>query len=195
VSLDLSKTALLSPEERAQFKSAEGILEEVEERAEELGLMPYPKPTSVPESLADIDIEALTNPGLGQLFTRYTAYGQYVFGELTKSEVAYKIGVSSLKLVEAKLKTKYYGLDGITKAEVPALVKDDAFRIEYELEVLKLYAMKEILGAHYKAYSKQADALSRIISLRELEFDRDMRRNSIDSRKKQGPPLRDFRRG
>jgi hypothetical protein len=44
--------------------------------------------------------------------------------------------------------------------------------------------MKEILEAHYKVYSKQAEALSRIIALRELEFNQSLRDHNIQNRRK-----------
>jgi hypothetical protein len=193
--LDLSKTAVLSPEEREQFKSAQQILDDVKADAEKLGLVKYPKPSTAPESLADIDIAEMPNNQLGQLYTRYTAHAQWVFGELAQAEIAYKLGVASLKLVDAKLKSKLFSQE-VAKAEVPARVREDPTRVEYEIEVLKLFAMKEILGAHYKAYSKQAEALSRIIALRELDFDMQTREMGIQGRRK-GPAHRphDFRRG
>lgn len=190
--LDTSKLAILSTEEREQFGDAQGILAQVENQAKDLGLVPYPKPSNAPDNLADMDVSVMPNNQLGQMYSQYTAHAQWVFGELTKASVAYRLGVSSLKLLEAKLKTKLYA-QNVVKAEVPALVREDHLRLEYEIEVLKLYAMKEILEAHYKAYSKQAEALSRIISLRELDFDMTTREFGINNRKR--PNVVDRRKG
>lgn len=194
--LDLSKTPVLSPEERAQFKNAQDMIDEVKSRAEEMGLHKYPKPSAQPPSLADMDIAELPNSQLGQLYSQYTAHAQWVFQEYTEAEIAYKNGVASLKLLDAKLKAKLYAMD-VVKAEVPALMREDPVRVEYEMEVLKLYAMKEILGAHYKAYSKQADALSRIVEIRKLEFEQTIRASGIAGHRKQHVrPQGDFgRRG
>lgn len=194
--LDLSNTAILTAEEKAQFKTAQTIINEVKEQAEELGLQKYPKPSSSPPSLADLDIESVPNSRLGQLYSQYTAHAQWVFGEATEAEIAYKTGVASLKLLESKIKSKLFAQD-IPKAEVPTHMREDPIRVEYELEVLKLFAMKEILGAHYKAYSKQADALSRIIELRKLEFEQQMRDQGIGSHRRGAAqrPTRDFSRG
>lgn len=194
--LDLSKTAFLSDEEWAQFKNAQEMIEEVKGKAEEMGLHKYPKPSTQPPSLADMDVGEIPNSQLSQLYSQYTAHAQWVFQEFTEAEIAYKNGVASLKLLDAKLKSKMYAM-GMPKAEVPALMREDPIRTEYEMEVLKLYAMKEILGAHYKAYSKQADALSRIVEIRKLEFEQTMRASGISSHRKGQPsrPQRDFSRG
>lgn len=194
--LDLSKTAVLTQEERSQFKNAQDMIDEVKSKAEEMGLHKYPKPSSQPVSLADMDISELPNAQLGQLYSQYTAHAQWVFQEYTEAEIAYKNGVASLKLLDAKLKAKMFAM-GIVKAEVPALMREDPVRVEYEMEVLKLYAMKEILGAHYKAYSKQADALSRIVEIRKLEFEQTIRASGIAGHRKGQPPRpqRDFSRG
>lgn len=193
--VDFNKAAILSPEEQGSFKSAQEIISEVEAQAEEMGLKRYPRPTGEAENLTEIDITTMTNNALGQLFMQYTAFAQYIYGEHVRVVAAYKVGVSSLKLVEANLKSKFYAKD-VAKAEVPALVREDPIRIECELEVLKLFAMREILEAHYKAYQRSADALSRIIELRKLDFDQSMREAGIQNHRKGGPrPARDFSRG
>jgi hypothetical protein len=195
--LDLNKRAILDDEEQEQVKSATQILEEVKEHVEELGLPEYPRPRTQPEPIDHYDIEAMLNPQLGQLFARYTAFAQFVFGQLAQAESGYKLAVSALKLREAKMKAKLYA-QNVPNAQVSAHVKDDPLFIEAELEVLKLFATKTILEAHYKAYDKQAAALSRIIALRELEFEKEARENGIMTRrgrsKGQAPqrPARDF---
>lgn len=181
--IDLNNAPLLDKEEMEQFKNADDLLAEVGSQAARLGLLPYPKPTNVPENLADMDISELPNNQLGNLYSQYTAHAQYVNGELVKAEIAYRSANTSLKQLDAKLKLKLFARD-VPKAEVPAMVREDPIRIDYEMEVLKLFAMKEILEAHYKVYSKQAEALSRIIALRELEFNQSMRDHTIQNRRK-----------
>lgn len=176
--VDLSQAPILSDDEKEQIKSAQTILEEVKAHAEDLGLPEYPRPKTQPEPLDHYDIDTMPNPALGQLYARYTAFAQFVFGQLAQAEAGYKLAVSALKLLEAKLKAKLFSMS-VPKAEVSARVKDDPLYLEAEIEVLKLFATKTILEAHYKAYDKQAAALSRIIALRELEFEKAMREDGI----------------
>jgi hypothetical protein len=193
---DLTKVPIISQAVKKDVQSAREILDDVIQQAKELGLSEYPKPKSSPPSLADIDVSTMPNSELGQLYTQYTAHAQWVFGQVVQAEVGYKIGVANLKKIEAQLKTKLFAMEDVTKAEVPSLVKDDPVRTEHEFEVLKLFAMKEILDAHYKAYNKQAEALSRIISLRELDFEMTMRDNGIQGKRRMnGRPAGDFKRG
>ena len=193
--LSVQESALLNSEEEQKIKGAFEILDEVRQRAEELGLPKYPKPTTAPEPLADKDIEGMPNNTLGQLYVRYVAYAQYVSGQLAEAEVGYKIAVSALKMLDAKLRTKLFAQE-VSKAEVASRVKENPLYLEGELEVLRLYATKEILKAHHRAYDKQAGSLSRIITLRELDFERELAANGMDSRGRRRKPAvpRDFRR-
>lgn len=192
--LSVQEAALLDKDEEMKIKAAFDILKEVQAQAEELGLPQYPKPTTSPEPLADKDIEGMPNAALGQLYVRYMAYAQYVSGQLVLAEVGYKIAVSALKMLDAKLRTKLFSQE-VPKAEVASRVKENPLYTEGEMEVLRLYATKEILGAHYKAYDKQASSLSRIISLRELEFEKEMVANGKVGGRKSKPQIpRDFRR-
>ena len=166
--------ALVTKGDEDRLRSAYEILDEVKQHVEGMGLPPYPKPTTAPQPLDTVDLETLPNNQLGQLYAKYTAYAQYVGQQLAEAEAAYKLGVSALKMLEAKLKTRLFG-EGKPKVEVPALVRDNEVFVEGELEVLKLYAMKAILDAHYTAYDKQAAALSRIVEIRKLEFEKEIR--------------------
>jgi hypothetical protein len=189
--LDLTKAPVLNDDE-LKIASASDIIADITRRAEELGLPVYPKPKSTPEPLDAHDIENMPNPLLGKLYVHYTAYAQYVNGELAKAEAAYKIGVANQNLIKARLQATLFAKE-VPKAEVPARVKEDALFCEAELEVLKLFAAKQILEAHYKAYDKQAAALSRIISLREQEFEKEMRSYGLSrSRRHHERPGRDF---
>lgn len=194
---NMTKVPVLSDEQKRSTQSSADILADIDRQSREMGLVEYPRPKSTPVSLADLDLETLTNNGLGNLYAQYTAHAQWVYGQVARAEIGYKIGVSNLKQIEAQMKAKLFASE-VPKTEVPALVREDPLRVSYEIEVLKLYATKEILTAHYKAYSKEAEALSRIISLRELDFDMTTRDMGIQSRKtgyKGGRPPGDLRRG
>lgn len=193
MTLRLDGVQLLNAEEKAQLKDADELIAEVKAKAEELGVSKYPKPRTAPPNLTELDVAELPNNQLGQIYTQYTAHAQYIYGELAHISVAHKYAVASMKQLEAKLKAKMYA-SSVPKAEVPALMREDGLHIAYELEVLRLFAMKELLEAHYRAYSKQAEALSRIIALRELEFGMQTRDAGIQNRKVPQRPNRDFRR-
>lgn len=195
--IDLGKTAVLSSEEQEQFKTAQEIIDEIEDQVASKGLAKYPRPAGEPADLTQLDITTMSNNELGQHFIRYTAFAQYVFGDLANIQASYRIGIASLKLIEANLKSKLFARE-VAKAEIPAMVREDPIRVEYELEVLRLFAMKEILEARYKAYQRSADALSRIIEIRKLDFDQSMRDSSIGGHRKrpaQRPSAGDFSRG
>lgn len=174
--------------------TADDIMDEVAVKIDQLGLPAYPKPSTTPHPLTDVDIESLTNHQLGALYTQYTAFAQFVNGQLAQTEAGYKIAQSRLKMLDAKIRAELYAAK-VPKAEVPAKVKENGAFETAEFELVKLFAMKTILEAHYRAYDKQAAALSRIITLRELEFEKEMRDNGIHGRKKpQQRPQRDFSR-
>lgn len=163
---------------KLRTQKALDILEEMQHRAGQLGLPEYPKPTNTPDPLSDVDIEALANRELEQLMATYTAWATYIMPKLAETEAAYKISASNLKAVAADLKVHLFK-DGVPKSEVGARVLDSPVYMEYELEHLKLFATKEILEAHYNAYSKQAAVLSRIVELRKLEYEQTLRQQSI----------------
>lgn len=192
---DLSKTGILTDEDWKQFKTADEIVDQVDAEISKLGLERYPKPSTQPPDLTAFDVAEIPNNQLGQLYSQYTAHAQFVFGEFVRAEAHYKAGVAALKHVEAVMKTKLFAQE-VPKAEVPARVKEDPLRVQYEVEVLTLFARREILEAYYKQFSKSADMLSRIIALRELEFNQQMREMGIQGRRK-GPaqrPQHDFSR-
>jgi hypothetical protein len=177
--------------------TAQEIMDEVSARTHELGLPAYPRPTNTPVPLTDVDVETLTNHQLGALYTQYTAFAQFVNGQLAEAEAGYKIASSRLKMLDARLRAELFA-QNVPKTEVPVRVKENGALQDAEFELVKLFAMKTILEAHYKAYDKQASALSRIITLRELEFEKEMRDNGIHGRKPRARtaqrPGRDFAR-
>jgi len=162
--------------------TAESIIDDVRKQTRALGLLPYPKPDTAPDTLVGIELESLPNHALGQLYIRYTAHAQYVGGQLAELEAAYRLACTNLKHIDAKLRSKLFA-SAVPKAEVASRAKDDALYQEFDTEVVRLFAMKTLVTAHYRAYDKQAAALSRIISLRELEFEQNLRGSNIDAAK------------
>lgn len=177
--LDLSKVAVISEEDLPFEAQAEGILAQVAEDLQGMGLVPYPKPREVPPALDDVDISAMSNEEIGILHMRYTAYSAYIAGELAKYETAYRQASSNLKHLGATLRTKLYAGGGVAKNEVGDLVKEDGLYLKYETESLRLFTMKELTESHYKAFSKSADTVSRIVTIREMDQRREERGHNV----------------
>jgi len=177
-SLDLRKTTVIGKKAAAGVKRAFDILEEVQQDARDMGLEDYPKPAGTPPPLSNLDPENLQNRDLEVYYTAYVAYAQYIGPKVAAAEAAYKISTSNLARIAANLEAEMHK-DEVPKAEIKARVKTHPHWEEQELEHLKLFATKTILEAHYKAYSNQAKALSRIIELRKLEFESQVRGDSI----------------
>lgn len=172
---------------------ADTVLNDVNAQMKAMGLPDYPKPVGSPQTLSDIDVESLSNPDLGTLYTQYTAFAQYVYGQWAQAEASYKLASTNMKRLEARIKSSLLA-KGMAASKVPSAVKENGVWLEAEFETVRLYVIKTILEAHYKAYDKQASALSRIIALRELEFEKAMRENGITNRRKKHLRPQDFRR-
>lgn len=176
--LDLRGTPVASKSAKETAQKAFDVLAEIQEQVAMMGLPDYPKPTNAPRPLSDIDVGSLSNRELETQMTSYVAYAMYVMPKVAEAEASYKIAVANLKKITANLKVGLFK-DKTSKAEIDARVTDSPEYQEYELETLKLFAIKEILDSHYKAYSKQASALSRVIELRKLEYEQAVREASV----------------
>jgi hypothetical protein len=192
--LDLSKTAITDRESEEELRSAFDIIEETKEKMSEMGLEEYPRPRNAPKALAEIDdIDSLTNSQLGALYVQYVAYSQFISAKLSETIAGYRIAANNLKHLHANIASTLYAKE-VPKAEVPARVKEDPLYKQYDAELVKFFAMKTLLEAHHRAYDKQAAALSRMISLRELEFQQSLRQDNIKKPKaRRIPPNADLR--
>jgi hypothetical protein len=194
--LDLTNAALINKEADQRHKSAFEIIDETKAKMADLGLEDYPQPSSRPIPLAEIEsIDLLTNAELGALYVQYVAYSQFVSARLAEMVATYKIAINNVKHVTAELTASLYAKE-VPKAEVPTRVKESVVYQEADAELVRIFAMKTLLEAHYKAYEKQASALSRLISLRELEFQQTLRQGGIrkPARSKFSPAAEDLRK-
>lgn len=192
--LNLKKAAVVRKETQEQIKQgAFDILQEVRERVRGLGVAEVPQPTDVPQSLGDIDVGKIPNRDIESYYTRYLAYASYLLPRVAELVSAYKISTANLKRVAADIKMQLK--DEVAKADLGAMVLGHPVYMEQELDHLKLYAMKTILESYYKAYSKQAQALSRIIELRKLEQEQDQRGHRIGTTRRPTAPTGSFSRG
>lgn len=177
--LNLTNAALINKESDQRHKSAFEIIDETKQKMAELGLEDYPQPSSRPTPLAEIAaIDSLTNAELGGLYVQYVAYSQFVGARLAEMVATYKIAINNMKHVTAELTASLYAKE-VPKAEVPTRVKESVAYQEADAELVRIFAMKTLLEAHYKAYEKQASALSRLIALRELEFQQALRQEGV----------------
>jgi len=101
-----------------------------------------------------------------------------VGARLAEMVATYKIAINNMKHVTAELTASLYAKE-VPKAEVPTRVKESVAYQEADAELVRVFAMKTLLEAHYRAYEKQASALSRLISLRELEFQQTLRQEGV----------------
>jgi hypothetical protein len=182
--LRLEGVPVLSTNTKERLKRSLEILQDIQEQVALMGIPEYPKPRNQPEAIADVDLSAMSNRELEQLLSQYTAWAAYIGTKLAEAEVAVKASDASMKAVIASLKSSLFK-DGTPKAEVDAKVKTSPQYIEYDLEHLKLYATREILDAHYKAYSRSAQAVSRNIELRKLEYEQEQRHSGVSGFKRQ----------
>jgi hypothetical protein len=181
--LKLKGAPVSSGATKARTQRALEILEEIQKQVAAMGLSEYPKPKNVPAPLGDVDLGALENSELESLLASYTGYASFINTKLAEAEVAYKVSTANMKAITASLKASLFK-DGTPKGEVDALVATAPEYVEYELEHLKLYATKEILESHYKAYSRGAQAVSRIVELRKLDYEQSMREHNVGRMKR-----------
>jgi hypothetical protein len=185
--LHLKGTPVSSKRMREHAQTAIDILEEIQGRIRKMGVMDFPKPEGVIQALGSLELGGCTNREIESLLARYIGYVAYLGPKIAEAETAYRIGAANLKRVEANLRVNLFK-DNVPKAEVIARVRESEEYIELDLEQLKLFAIKHILGAHCNAYKEQAKAVSRSIELRKLEFEQEHRANNVAGHK--GPAHR-----
>ena len=176
--LNLRGTPTVSSRTRERVQKTVDIMDEVRAQMAQMGLQPYPRPKNTPEPLDETTLDGLSNQELERYLTSYTGYAAYLQTKVVEATIAHKASVINTKAVKANLKASLYK-DRVPKSEVDARVNIAPEFIARELEELKLYAVEQILDAHYNAYSKQAGAVSRVIELRKLDFEQQHRQNNV----------------
>ncbi len=177
--LDLSDVPVSSKRARANAASAMAVLEEIQEMSRNLGVTAFPKPSKELPPLGDHDTGKLDNRGLETAYTGYIGFCAYLGPKLAEATSAYRIADANLKRIKANLRVQILKEDKTAKADIEARIVDSDQYMEYDLERLKLGAMRDILQAHFAAYEEQAKALSRIIELRKLEFEQSLRSHNV----------------
>lgn len=191
MSLKLRGTALTSPRTKERVQKTIDIMNEVRAQMAEIDLKPYPQPKTTPEPLDPEVIEGMSNRELERALASYNGYAAYLQTKLVEAQIRERAATINLKAVKASLRASLFK-DRVPKTEIDAHAVTSPEYIAQEQEHLKHYAIKEILEAHYNAFSKQASTVSRVIELRKLEFEQSQREHNV-GRYKPGP-LPDFKR-
>jgi hypothetical protein len=194
--LNLDSTGIVDPSTQGELKSAFEIIEEIERYLQdEMGVEPAKKPENQPKDLSTIADRAdnLSNEELALYLSQYTAWASFYDARLSLITAAHKIAERNRKLAASEISMQLFR-EKVAKTEVPDRVRVDGMHKQFELEELKLYVMKKLLEARYKAYDKQAATISRLITLRQ----EDMERQRIEANLKHrggSPHRKRFQRG
>lgn len=189
MSLDLTNAPLIPEEETLGLMSAFDILKQVEEYIEEeVGVPPPRRPNTDIPDMSDIADKAdeLSTLELEKGLARFTAWASYMSAKLANVIAAHKIAERNRKAVDAQLSLDLFS-KGTPKTEVVERVRASTKHLEFELEELKLYAMKQALNSRHAAASSGSDTVSRLITLRGQEVDKSSRTTTIYKKKPKGP--------
>jgi hypothetical protein len=194
--LDLSQAGIVDDAKlQKRAKSIYGLLDDLKCRLQEdLGVEEMPSPSSQPPALAELNVEQLGNRELGGLYTQYVAHAVFLNGRLAEINALERAAKGNLKRTIAEIKNELRS-KGVKEAEVVARVEVHPVYEEFAIEALKLFMMKELVEAYQKAYKDMAAALSRNITLRELEFEQIRREDNIQKSRAASTPQRVAGRG
>lgn len=187
--LDVNAISYLTRSEEESFRrelllcdeSAKAILERLRIEG-----VPRPVDTTGGEGPTPIEIDkldALTNDQLGALFIEYTGWAQFLRVETAKKKAEYLAAKSVLKRLAIKLK-KTLIERGFSKELIMGEIQNIPFYEEIAIEVDKQQISSELLDAYRAAFSNNADALSRIITLRGQEYETGRRANYMGNYKR-----------
>ncbi len=189
--LDLDGAAIVDPETETELKSAYTIMEEVDAyMVENMGVSPMNKPEREAPDISELVDRAddLTETELATYLMQFTQWASFFDYRLSVVTASHKIAERNRKLIDSQISLELFA-ENVVKAEVPTRTRVHPLHVKFETEELTLYCMKQVLASRYKAFSKQADTISRLISLREQEIDRQRRGSNIKHRGKGRPKL------
>jgi len=167
----------------ANTEALYGLTESIQEKlVHEFGIEEYPRPSGAPEPLSEVDVGAMANIALGNLYSQYVAYSVYLNNKLTDIRCLSKTAKIVLKNVSADIKLQLLS-EGVPKDQVSAQVRAHPKFNELEIESLKFEIMSEKVETYAKGYRDQAAALSRNIELRKLEFEQQLREGHVQKTK------------
>lgn len=147
-----------------------------------LGVSEPPRPKEHPTPLSEADIERMGNRELGAYYTQFVAYVVFIGDRLAEIEIMERTAGAHAKKVKATISMELRA-EGNSEATVKDLVLLHPIFEEAYLEHEKLYNMKKILASYHAGYKEVAKALSRNVSIRELEFEQTKRENNVQHSK------------
>lgn len=158
-----------------------------EQQLESLGLKPL-HAARVPTPITDLDLPSLTNAQLVENYGQHVGYAQFlgtrvalVDAALTRATVR-----RDHHMAEQRVRLKQ---DGVTEAMLVSTIKSSAEYLELDEKVASAKIAKQILQAYLNNYRAQYAALSRIVSVRQLDIDGV--RLGPESRRARGRPRKD----
>jgi hypothetical protein len=189
--LDLRDAGVVDGEKlENRAKSVYDMLETIKSQLHsQLGVQEMPAPQEHPAPLAELDVATIGNRELGAIYSQYVAYSVFLNSRLSEIVSLEKAAKGNLKKAVAEIKNKLR-VEGVKAAEITARVETHPLYEEYYVEALKLFMMKEIVEAQHKAYRDMAAALSRNVTLRELEFEQQRREDNVQQSKGASRPRR-----
>lgn len=159
---------------------------------ERLGVSEPPRPKNHPVPLDDMDIQSMGNRELGAYHAQFVAYVVFIGDRLAEIEVMERTAHAHLKKVKAKISMELRA-EGHSEAKVKDLALLHPIYEEAFLEHEKLYNMKKIVSSYHSGYKEVAKALSRNVTIRELEFEQQKRDSNVQHSKGRKPDLGDSR--
>lgn len=152
-----------------------------------LGLAPLPTP-KVPRPISDLNIDTLPNDQLAALYAEHVSYAQFVGVKIAQHK-AYAVGLrGTLDRHVAELKIGFKK-EKIPDSQVASLVKIDPELVELEDVIAQTKAVTILLEAYLNNYKAQYAALSRIVTIRQIDIDQ-TRLGPSSSRARGGRPER-----
>lgn len=157
------------------------------EMKDHLGVSEPPRPSEHPTPLSEMDVQSMGNRELGAYHAQFVAYVVFIGDRLAEIEVMERTAGAHLKKVKAEISMELRA-EGHSEAKVKDMVILHPIYEEAFLEHEKLYNMKKIVGSYHEGYKEVAKALSRNVTIRELEFEQQKRESNVQNSKGRRKP-------
>lgn len=181
--LDLDKLSYLTTKEEQQFRDDLAVSDDSISavlRALKIADVPVPRREKPPTEIDPDTLDDLTDRELGAMYMEYNGWAQYIRATAAKAHAQYRAARNIQKRVTIKLKG-LLAAQGIPKAEIARELQEIPFYEEVAIEVDRRQLIAELTEAYRGVYSNNADALSRIITLRGQEMESDRKSRGVNS--------------
>lgn len=181
--LDLDKLSYLTTREEQQFRDDLAVSDDSISavlRTLKIADVPVPRREKPPTEIDPSTLDDLTDRELGAMYMEYNGWAQYIRATAAKAHAQYRAAKNIQKRVTIKLKG-ILNAQGVPKAEVARELQEIPFYEEVAIEVDRRQLIAELTEAYRGVYSNNADALSRIITLRGQEMEADRKSRGVNS--------------